>query len=303
MNAKKKSKITTNKSGPPPAAAAGTGQALSAKFLAQALACLGGAAGARFDALGACAALAVGGDACLAACERAEREGRHPAADLDDGARMELGARHLLEEALRPLVARKLCAVTGRGAGRWVRMDTSRSPELRRAQELVLADAAQVAAAALRLLACGRHTYDEVRLRVASVLRDTQDPLIRCLLVDAVVQEVEGPAPGRAEGPADGATVLCIQPDANGATVLCVQPGADGECGVRVTMEQVLRLPPKRTGDRTGRKRVAAPSARGTTRRGAPPATPPAVTTAAPKAPRRGAGAKPAGERGKDTPA
>jgi hypothetical protein len=291
VNAKKKSKITTNKSGPPPAAAAGTGQALSAKFLAQALACLGGAAGARFDALGACAALAVGGDACLAACERAEREGRHPAADLDDGARMELGARHLLEEALRPLVARKLCAVTGRGAGRWVRMDTSRSPELRRAQELVLADAAQVAAAALRLLACGRHTYDEVRLRVASVLRDTQDPLIRCLLVDAVVQEVEGPAPGRADGPADDGPVLYVQ------------PGADGECGVRVTMEQVLRLPPKRTGDRTGRKRVAAPSARGTTRRGAPPATPPAVTTAAPKAPRRGAGAKPAGERGKDTPA
>jgi hypothetical protein len=299
VSTKKKSKITTNKSGPIPAASSGTGQLLSAKFLAQALACLGGAAGARFDALAACVALAVGRDACLAACERAEREGRHPAADLDDGARMELGARYLLEEELRPLVAQKLCVVTGQGAGRWVRMDASRSPELHRVEALFLADAAQAGAAALRLLRCGRHTYDEVRLRVASALRDTQDPLIRCLLVDAVVQKVESPAPGRAGDPAYGATALCVQPDAGDATVLCVQPGADGECGVRVTLEQVMRRAPKRA----GRKRVAAPSARPPDRRGAPPVPPPAMTTAPPKAARRRASAKPAGERAKDTPA
>ena len=135
------------------------------------------------------------------------------------------------------------------------------------------------------------------------MLGDTLDPVIRCLLVDAVVQKVEGPAPGRAEGPADDAIVLYRQHDASDPTVLCVQPGADGECGVRVTVEQILRGAPKRAGARTGKKRVAAPSAGGTARRGAPPATPPAVTIAFPKAPRRGAGAKPAGERGKDTPA
>jgi hypothetical protein len=250
MNTKRKSKNTPKKSDPPPATASGTEELVIDVFLTQAILCLGG--DACFDALAAWVALAVGGDACLAAFERRARRGRHAAADLDEDARREQGARYLLEERLRPLVTLNLCAVTGRDAKRTVRLE---APV---AAAPVVADVRDAVGAAVRLLARGPSTYNEVRLRAASALQHTQDPVIRCLLLDTVVKMIDGLVRGQAEGPAEDATTRCVQ------------PGADGAFGVPVTPEQILRLPPRRT----GRKRVAAPSARGSAPTGGAPATP-----------------------------
>ena len=278
MNTKRKSKNTPKKSDPPPATASGTEELVIDLFLTDAILCLGG--DASFDALAAWVALAVGGDACLAAFERRARRGRHAAADLDEDARREQGARYLLEERLRPLVTLKLCAVTGRGTQRTVRME---APV---AAASVVADVRDAVGAAGRLLARGRHTYDEVRLRAAAALRHTQDPLVRCLLLDTVLKMIDGLVRGQAEGPADDATTPCVQ------------PGADGAFGVPVTPEQILRRSPRRTRSRGGVNGAPPGSARTTTRRGAP-AAPPAADAAGGR--KRQAGATPAGERGKDT--
>src|SRR5262249_54202222 len=93
MNTKRKSKNTPKKSDPPPALPSGTGELVIDLFLTDAILCLGGAAG--FAALAAWVALAVGGDACLAAFERRARRVGPAAADLDEDARREQGARFL----------------------------------------------------------------------------------------------------------------------------------------------------------------------------------------------------------------
>jgi hypothetical protein len=177
-------------------------QALSAPTLAKILWCLGRRGDKiRFDTFYSWVVCCVTAEDCMDSFECCAQEAPlHAAAEFrDDSARRAAGLRLIVEYKLSPLVARNECVRTGDVLDGTVVLQGARSPEVQEALAEVQADYDLALEGAQQALGAGALSDDEVRLRAAAALRHEQDPILRRLLADAVLEDVRragrGPLP------------------------------------------------------------------------------------------------------------
>jgi len=195
---------------PPPAANPEPCQALSVPTLVRLIYCLKkGDDTIRVDTLCAWVVCVVTAEECMAAFQRWALAAPDLAAGFrDDPARRARGLRLLVEEALAPLVAWKVCVLTGDGPKRTAHLDFEHSPVLREAHAEVYYDFQFGVAGVLRAGDTWALSDDAVRLRAAASLRFAKDAIIRRLLANAVLEEVRRikrvPPPPAASTPSSG---------------------------------------------------------------------------------------------------